>query len=57
MMKDKPTNPNVKIVKGLGMAAFLWEQIDKLAAQEAMSRNAYLESIIREHLKKHPPKS
>ena len=56
-MKDKPTNPNVKIVKGLGMAASLWEQIDKLAAQEAMSRNAYLESIIREHLKKNPPKS
>ena len=44
------------MTKGLGLPQQLWDQINKLAEQEAMSRNALLESIIREHLKKYPPK-
>lgn len=55
-MADKTKKPNVKVVKGLGIPQQLWDQVDKLAAQEAMTRNAYLEAIIREHLKKHLPK-
>jgi hypothetical protein len=50
--KQKTSNPNVKIVKGLGIPQQLWDQIDQLASKEAMSRNAYLEHVIREHLRK-----
>lgn len=57
-MKDKPTNPKVKIAKGLALPEAIWEQLTKAAEDQYMSRNALLESIIRDYLKNYkPPKN
>lgn len=50
-MPTKPDGNEPKITKGLALEPSLWEEITEVSKKQKLSRNRFLEKIIKEYLK------